>query len=466
LGCFGGESRIYRIFLRNKHLTAFEQTHNSVKNREEIVMKKGYRLAIIIVLLVSNMALVASAFAATENATSTNGISVGNANEQEANQVTPNQAHTTLTLHVLDGDANGPPLPGVAVIVYDAGGNIFDGITDSYGSLVIDGQPGAWQFTFAKEGYETINLNQDINESLAADIYLQRINPPQEQVALTIYVHDGNINGPLLPEVQVTGQDAAGNSFDQLTDSNGSVVINGQPGSWQFIFAKEGYETISLPHSVNETLEADAYLSRIEQPQEQVALTIRVHDGDFNGPLLPDAQVISQDAAGNSFDQLTDSNGSVVISGQPGLWQLTLAKEGYETISQTPNVNETLEADAYLPRIEQPQEQVALTIRVHDGDFNGPLLPDAQVIGQDAAGNSFDQLTDSNGSVVISGQPGLWQLTLAKEGYETISQTPNVNETLEADAYLPRIEQPQEQVAPSEPYQQPIQDGSVPATNI
>ncbi|MDD1758340.1 MAG: carboxypeptidase-like regulatory domain-containing protein, partial [Methanotrichaceae archaeon] len=264
-------------------------------------MKNGYRLAISIGLLVCSTALIASAFVATENATSTNIISFGNADEQDANQIMPNQAQTTLTLHVLDGDTNGQLLPGVAITVYDAAGNLFEGITDSNGSLVIDGQPGTWQFTFAKEGYESINLNQDINETLTADIYLQRINQPQEQVALTIYVHDGNINGPLLPDVQVAGQDAAGNSFDQLTDSNGQVVINGQPGIWQFTFAKDGYETISLTHGVNETLVTDAYL----RPQEQVALTIRVHDGDIDGPLLPDAQVIGQDAAGNTFDQLT-----------------------------------------------------------------------------------------------------------------------------------------------------------------
>ena len=35
----------------------------------------------------------------------------------------------------------------------------------------------------------------------------------QEQVSQTVYVHEGDINGTLLSDVQVTGQDAAGQQF-------------------------------------------------------------------------------------------------------------------------------------------------------------------------------------------------------------------------------------------------------------
>jgi hypothetical protein len=49
----------------------------------------------------------------------------------------------------------------------------------------------------------------------------------------------------------------------QLTNSDGSVVINGQPGTWQFTFSKDGYEPISLNYSVTETQTTAAYLQRI-----------------------------------------------------------------------------------------------------------------------------------------------------------------------------------------------------------
>ena len=60
----------------------------------------------------------------------------------------------------------------------------------------------------------------------------------QEQVSQTVYVYEGDFNGTLLSGVQVTGQDAAGNSFGGMTDSNGVVIVNGQPGTWLFVFIK------------------------------------------------------------------------------------------------------------------------------------------------------------------------------------------------------------------------------------
>ena len=93
----------------------------------------------------------------------------------------------------------------------------------------------------------------------------------QDQVSQTVYVHEGDLNGTLLSDVQVAGQDAAGNSFEGMTDSNGVAVVNGQPGTWQFVFIKEGYETLDLSYDVTETGEGAVYLVRSDQPYEQIA---------------------------------------------------------------------------------------------------------------------------------------------------------------------------------------------------
>jgi hypothetical protein len=87
----------------------------------------------------------------------------------------------------------------------------------------------------------------------------------QEQVAWTVYIHEGNLNGTMLSNVQVTGQDAAGNGFQGITDSNGVVVISGQPGTWQFSFTKESYDPLSLNYNVTETGEGAVYLQRTVQ---------------------------------------------------------------------------------------------------------------------------------------------------------------------------------------------------------
>jgi predicted secreted protein len=154
-------------------------------------------------------------------------------------------------------------LPGVAITAYDAAGKSFTGVTNSEGSVTIGGKPGTWRLIISKEGYETVNSYYDVTETHAAATYLQKITKNQENVALTIYVHDGNLTGPQLPGVQVTGQDASGNSFNQLTSSDGSVVINGQPGTWQFTFLKDGYNPVTLNYNVTATQTTAAYLQRI-----------------------------------------------------------------------------------------------------------------------------------------------------------------------------------------------------------
>ena len=68
----------------------------------------------------------------------------------------------------------------------------------------------------------------------------------QEQVSITIYVHEGDLNGTLLSDVQVTGQDAAGSSFTGTTDSDGALTVSRQPGTWMFKFEKDGYDTLNL----------------------------------------------------------------------------------------------------------------------------------------------------------------------------------------------------------------------------
>ena len=172
----------------------------------------------------------------------------------------------------------------------------------------------------------------------------------QEQVALTVYVHESDLNGTMLSGVQITGTDSAGNDFAGISDSNGAVVIYGSPGTWQFAFSKEGYESTDLNYDVAETEDAAAYLLKETSSQDEVALTVYVHEGDLNGTLLSDVQIMGEDAAGNEFAGVTDSNGALVIYGQPGTWQFTFFKEGYETLDLSYDVAETEEVAAYLEK--------------------------------------------------------------------------------------------------------------------
>jgi hypothetical protein len=86
----------------------------------------------------------------------------------------------------------------------------------------------------------------------------------ESQVTLTLYLLDGRATGPILPDVSVTSYDAEGNDFTGITDSNGSVVITGMPGTWSFLLAKNRFETADLKYNVSKSHVAAAYLRRLD----------------------------------------------------------------------------------------------------------------------------------------------------------------------------------------------------------
>ncbi len=184
-----------------------------------------------------------------------------------------------------------------------------------------------------------------------------------ETVAQTVYVYDEDFNGTPLSDVQVSGQDAIGNNFEGITDEDGAVILNGQPGTWHFVFTKEGYNPLDLDYDVTETGEGAVYLQRSipTQAQNQVAQNVYVYDNSFNGTVLSDVQVTGQDADGNSIEGITDENGVVVLYGQPGTWHFVFTKEGYDPLDLDYDVTETGEGAVYLQRssssFNQPHAQ-------------------------------------------------------------------------------------------------------------
>lgn len=119
-------------------------------------------------------------------------------------------------------------------------------------------------------------------------------------VTLTLYVHDGSADGPVLSGAEVTGQDAAGTSFSQTTDANGMVAIAGSPGNWQFSVTKAGYAANSWSQEITGTCTKHAYLFAGGSTQAPVEEWNRT----FGGP--------GDDRAGSV---LSTSNGDYIIGG-------------------------------------------------------------------------------------------------------------------------------------------------------
>ena len=171
-----------------------------------------------------------------------------------------------------------------------------------------------------------------------------------EQISLSIYVHEGNLNGTMLTGAQVSGQDARGSSMTATTDSNGFAVLNGVPGTWQLAIEKDNYHPIELTYDATETEEVAAYLEKTAST-DPISLTLYVFEGSMNGTALSGVQLSGKDAAGGEFSATTDASGSAVISGTPGSWELTLTKTGYAPVVNLGfEATESDEVGAYLEK--------------------------------------------------------------------------------------------------------------------
>ena len=91
-------------------------------------------------------------------------------------------------------------------------------------------------------------IEVDVTESQSGQV-LQGAIP----VTLTLYVHDGSADGPVISDALVEGQDGSGNTFQQTTDSSGYVTIEGDSGTWSFSVSADGYETNNWDQEITET---------------------------------------------------------------------------------------------------------------------------------------------------------------------------------------------------------------------
>lgn len=69
---------------------------------------------------------------------------------------------------------------------------------------------------------------------LSGDLFQEALVFAQQQVTLTLYVHEGNPQGPVFTGARVTGWDGVGVPFDKTTNASGYVTISGAPGTWHF----------------------------------------------------------------------------------------------------------------------------------------------------------------------------------------------------------------------------------------
>lgn len=321
---------------------------------------------------------------------------------------------------------------------------------------------------------------------LALIIAISTITYGQDQapnnVKLTLFMKCGCADGAPLEDVHVTGQDAAGTSFDTTTDTNGYTVINGAPGTWQFTASKDGYETSSWSMPVTQTDTKYPYLLNDKTTWKDKAWTTKPLSNQALASLVASVFPVG-DVPGKPGESIRATAYAVTKAeshgGNPtawgdkdkgdslGLWQINLCwhpnYKGHELDLFDPNYNAeaalTISSDGtdwtpwstwkngkYSGYLNEGQESldklsgtksaVTLTIYIHDGDQNGPVIPDATVTGQDGSGNSFQQTTDSDGYVTIKRDLGTWSFSVSADGYQTNSWSQDITDDCTKHAFL------------------------------
>lgn len=150
--------------------------------------------------------------------------------------------------------------------LWDSNKKMYTNIVSGSSLIRIDQKSPQEALAAAKETMARAYANRDeIQPEAVPETSSQASKSP---VTLTLYVHDGNPNGPIIPGAQVTANDNSGSSFQGTTNANGYVKITGDPGTWSFTASADGYEINSWDQKITKTDTKDAFLQK-EKPLSQ-----------------------------------------------------------------------------------------------------------------------------------------------------------------------------------------------------
>ena len=90
----------------------------------------------------------------------------------------------------------------------------------------------------------------------------------QDIVTLTLFVHEGDLNGPSIPNALISVKDGFGRDFLQTTDDSGSVTITGDSGGWTISASASGYEEKSWYKSITSSSTEYLFLEEIQPPPQ------------------------------------------------------------------------------------------------------------------------------------------------------------------------------------------------------
>jgi len=190
-------------------------------------------------------------------------------------------------------------------------------------------------------------------------------------VTLILYIRNEDQFKLVIPGARITGEDGNGDVLSAITDGNGRASLQGYPGNWSLRASANGFKASAWFQPITDICTKDVFLKedqvteksasisskRADATESEISLTLFVHEGSLNGTLVSGAQIISQDAAGNSIQRTSNNNGYVNIKGDPGTWHFTAFAEGFILNSWSEEILETCTKQKFLEKDHRQEDE-------------------------------------------------------------------------------------------------------------
>ncbi|MCT4619486.1 MAG: S-layer homology domain-containing protein [Marinisporobacter sp.] len=247
-------------------------------------------------------------------------------------------------------------------------------------------------------------LNSAIKTFDASEI--KDVTPKKYTVTFAVY-NDNNSS--------IDGAKISVNSQNLTTDSNGSVTVSLENGSYPYTVEKSGYNNKSGNVTVNgAALTETDTMKATPTPPTKYTVTFAVYN-DSNSPI--DGAKISV----NSQNLTTDSKGSATVSLENGSHSYTVEKSGYTNKTGSVTVNgAALTETVNMTTTPTPPTKYTVTFAVYNNS-NSPID------GAKISVNSQNLTTDSKGSATISLENETYGYTVTKSGYTNKTGNVTVN---------------------------------------